>query len=181
MNFSSKYTRFLRLPTFLCCFLISGCAAKNLIFLVAIDGVNTNENISFSLNNSECLEVESESQHFYESSGFHLPSNAQIILSCDDHGGFHNDGEYYLVFDTTPEAISTYLNSPAWSTTWQNGIIPQEIGSRTALSRWNPGVFSSLEVSYIVENRNTILPFHNGRLMIIDLSNSRVYYSQWDY
>ena len=134
-----------------------------------------------SLNDVRCLEIEDEAQHFYESSEFEMPANAQIVLSCDDHNGFHWDGEYYVVFDTTAEVIEAYLESSLWNAKWQNGVVPEEISSNTALSNWDRSTFTSSEVWYLAENRNTMLPFHNGRLLVILPNENRVFYSQWDF
>lgn len=134
-----------------------------------------------SLNGVRCLEIEDEAQYFYESSGFQLPANAQIILSCDDHSGFHWDGEYYIVFDTTAEEIKKYLETSLWGTTWKKGSVPQQISFHTGLSRWEGSKFNSSSIWYLAENQNTNIPFHNGRLMVIDPEKNRILYSEWDF
>jgi hypothetical protein len=134
-----------------------------------------------SLNGTECLEIDDERKHFYESSGFRLPADAEIVLSCDDHGGFHGDGEYYLVFDVTEQDIQSYLQTSFWNQEWQRGAVPKEVSFHTALSKWANNTFNSSQIWYIAENRNTMIPFHNGRLMLIDTRINRVFYSQWDF
>jgi hypothetical protein len=88
-----------------------------------------------------------------------MPQDAQIILSCDDHSGFHWEGEYYIVFDTATRDIATYLETSAWQTQWQRGEVPDDISSQIALSRWEESNFDS-QISGILlklEARDRIL------------------------
>lgn len=134
-----------------------------------------------SLNNVRCLEIQNQAQHFYESSEFQLPEDAQIILSCDDHSGFHWEGEYYIVFETTAQNINAYLETSPWGNQWQNGAVPELIRSRIALSRWQDSSFNSPNLRYLVESSATEEYPGNGRLMVIDSEKNRVFYTEWNY
>ncbi|HEY9641540.1 MAG TPA: hypothetical protein V6C57_13715 [Coleofasciculaceae cyanobacterium] len=134
-----------------------------------------------SLNGVRCLNIEDEAQYFYESSGYQLPTDAQIILSCDDHSGFHWDGEYYIVFDTSNEKVKKYLETSLWNTTWKRGPIPQKISFHTGLSKWENSKFDSSSIWYLADDQNTLIPFHNGRLMVINSEKNRILYSEWDF
>lgn len=144
------------------------------------------ESSETSLNGVRCLEIEDEALYFGESSGVTLPEDAQILLSCDDHSSFHWDGEYYFVFDTSPEEARAYLETSLWNENWQEGPVPEVIQRRTGLSDWAEGRFNSTEVWYVAENRSPgASDFYerwwNGRAMIIDPENGRVFYTVWDF
>lgn len=135
----------------------------------------------YSLNGAKCLEIENQAQAFYKSSGLKLPEDAQIIESCDDHGGFHGDGEYYLVFDTTPEEISKYLKTTPWNNQWQQQPVPSSISSRTGLTEIAAATFESSDIWYVATGKDGAIPYHNGKLIAIDPQKNRVFYSQWDF
>jgi hypothetical protein len=134
-----------------------------------------------SFNGVRCLDIQDEAQHFHESSSFQMPRDAQIVLSCDDHSGFHWEGEYYIVFDTTARDIATYLESSPWQVQWQRGKIPDDIISRIALSRWKESNFDSSGLWYLLESRGTQAYDSNGRLMVINPEMNRVFYTEWNY
>jgi len=143
-----------------------------------------------SLNGVRCLAIEDEFQYFQEYSEFNLPPNAEIILSCDDHSSFHWDGEYYIVFDTTEKYINFYLETTPWRKNWKRGPVPDRIASITALSDEFPEIYNSREVWYVAQDRSQNRDqtkesyfyngFFNGRLIVIDPKNNRVFYSHWD-
>lgn len=157
--------------------LVSAVAASTIIGLCSC--TRAPERRSF--NNVRCLEIQNEAQRFYESSGFQLPPDAQIVLSCDDHSGFHWEGEYYIVFDTTSRNIATYLETSPWQIQWQQGKVPADISSQMALSQWEERNFDSSDLWYLVESRGTPSDSGNGRLMVIDPEENRVLYTEWNY
>jgi hypothetical protein len=117
----------------------------------------------------------------YESSGFQLSSDARIVLSCDDHSGFHWEGEYYIVFDTDARNIATYLETSPWQVQWQRGKVPSNIRSDIALSQWEESDFNSSELWYLAQYTGTRLNFGSGRLMVINPERNRVFYTEWNY
>lgn len=137
----------------------------------------TGEPIQKSLNGFRCLHIEDEFEYFHESSEIMMPLDANIILSCDDHGGFHWEGEYYIVFSTSNENISSYLDVSLWDLSWSKGPVPEDI-RHTALADNFSDIFESSEIFYVVQGHHQ---FYNGRLMVIDPSQSKVFYSQWDF
>lgn len=143
--------------------------------------------IKLSLNGVRCLDIEDESQYFYDSSEFKMPTNAEIVISCNDHSGFHRDGEYYVVFDTTNQYINNYLQSRLWEISWKRGPIPDTVTSKTGLYKKFLEDFQSPNVWYLVEDRFPVKEsqpaniFHNGRLIMINPDKKRVFYSQWDF
>lgn len=139
-----------------------------------------------SLNGVRCREIENEADYFQQSAEVSLPKEAEIVLSCDDHSGFHQDGEYYVVFDTTTEAASMYLNTPLWGEEWQQGPVPEVIRDNLGLSKWEGAAFDSDRIHYVAVNQsrqNTSLyeRWWNGRLLVVDVNNRRVFYSKWDF
>ena len=165
-----------------------GCFGLVMLFVIGIVGsigyqkvAGQNDKTKYSLNGVRCLEIENQAQAFLESSGLQLPTNAQIIESCDDHSGFHWDGEYYLVFNTTSEEIEKYLQTTPWNNQWQKQPVPSDISSNTGLSNVFADVFESNDIWYVATGKDGAIPYHNGKLMVIDTERNRVFYSQWDF
>ena len=162
-----------------------GLVALSVIGITGFVGYHTvagqDDEVEYSLNGGKCLEIENQAQAFYQSSGLKLPSDVQIIESCDDHGGFHGDGEYYLVFDTSEKQISEYLKATPWNSQWQQQPVPREISSRTGLEEIAADTFESSNIWYVATGKDATIPYHNGKLMVIDPQNNRVFYSQWDF
>ena len=152
-----------------------GCFGLVALSVVGITGLVGYQRVVGQDNEAECLEVKNEAQAFNESSGLKLPDDAQIIESCDNHGGFHGDGEYYIVFDTSKEKIDKYLQTNPWESQWQKQPVPQDISFRTGLTEIYANIFESSDVWYVTTGES------NGKLMVIDPSKNRVFYSQWDF
>lgn len=180
-NFIRYLLSFIRVTTL-------GCLGVVTLSAIAITGfigyqkvVGQNEETRYSLNGVRCLEIENQAQAFLESSGLKLPTNARIIESCDDHSGFHGDGEYYMVFDTTPEEINKYLQTTPWNNQWQKQPVPSDISFRTGLTKIYADTFESNDIWYVATGKDGAIPYHNGKLMVIDPQLNRVFYSQWDF
>lgn len=165
-----------------------GCFSLVVLSIIGITGfigyqrvVGRDNEAEYSLNNVRCIEIANQAQVFYNSSGLELPSNAQIIKSCDDHGGFHGDGEYYVVFNTSKEEIDKYFQTNPWDSQWQKQPVPKDISSRTGLTEAYADIFESSDIWYIATGEDGAIPYHNGKLMVVDLIKNRVFYSQWDF
>ena len=174
-NFTRYLLSFIKITTL-------GCLGLIALFVIGITGfvgyqkvVGQNDKIRYSLNGVRCLEIENQAEAFYKSSGLKLPNNAQIIESCDDHSGFHWDGEYYLVFDTTSEEINKYLQTTPWNNQWQKQPVPHDISFRTGLTKIYADTFESSDIWYVTTGE------FNGKLMVIDTERNRVFYTQWDF
>ena len=137
--------------------------------------------VDYSLSGTKCRKIEDKFQYFYESSGFKMPANAELVLHCDGRGGFHGDGEYYSVLDVqSRQDIDYFLKTVPWDTSWQKGPIPDNIALYTALSDEFPDAFNSSRVLYMIEGTNFGKTLSNARLIVIDPQNNRVFYSEWD-
>lgn len=138
---------------------------------------------------------------FRNYTGLRWPAEARVVRSADSHGGFHGDGEYFLVFDTDPATLTRWLSGPAPWGDWHSGPIPGEIGSHcifgSAGVTWGtpaagPGrycgdeelvrLLGSARVWYSARERgDSSLRWHNGDLLIIDPEAGRVWLSVWDW
>src|SRR4051812_612026 len=76
----------------------------------------------------------SDSAFFLRATGYHIPPSAKIISSGDTHGGFHGDGESYIVLETDRETLDDWIRgTPPWGVaSWQTGPVPTEIGFHCA-------------------------------------------------
>lgn len=176
--------------TFLAKFFGAGCITIMAILTLSILGLiaffSFGYSPEYSLNGVRCIEIDNEIEYFQESSEFNIPNNAEVILSCDDHSGFNWDGEYYFVFDTTPQRAASYLEETPWDATWQQGPVPEVIRDNIALTDWADEQFESANIWYLAENNsrpNTSLyeRWWNGRILVVNLESGRVYYTKWDF
>jgi hypothetical protein len=141
---------------------------------------------------------------FTEVTGLPWPNTAKLVAVGDTHGGFHGDGELYLVFDVDQETVAKWLTatSPWDSGKWQRGPVPTEIGIQCGFGQQSPvslkdqmgreeylggsaeirSLLAARENWHVARSRGPKdMPWHNGNLLVIDLSRSRVWLSSWDF
>ncbi len=133
--------------------------------------------------------------------GLWWPSNARVIARGDDHGGFHGDGEFYVVFETDEQTIQKWLSGSApWGQEWEQGPVPGEIGFHCSFgtlgASWSTvngesryrgdeelvRLFSSNQTWYAARERgSSSLRWHNGDLFIVDPQAKTVWFCVWDW
>jgi hypothetical protein len=140
---------------------------------------------------------------FERVTGLDWPSNATIVSSGNDHGGFLGDGEFHVVFDVDQLTIDNFLAQQPRKplSQWQFGPVPTEIGfhcrfgtAGVAAVSINDGptnysgdpelenVLGSSQVMYSAHERCCdSLRWHNGTLLVVDPMNRRVWLSVWDW
>ena len=141
---------------------------------------------------------------FTELTGLPWPRSAKVIACEDTHGGFHGDGEFYLVFQTDKGTLKGWLaKPPPWKgKTWVSGPIPSEIGikccfgpsgedvdwvsddrgSRYAGDRKLVRMLSSRRIQYVAkETCCASMRWHNGQELIIDVEAAKVWLCIWDF
>ena len=115
------------------------------------------------------------------------PESAMVVTAGDDHGGWHGDGEFYLVFETDKETLVRWLaQKPPWGgTEWKSGPVPDDISGHcfTAVSNgsdYHQGLVNR-HVRYCAHDfKFADMPWHNGKLLAIDPNAGRVFLSWWD-
>ena len=146
--------------------------------------------------------VADPSREFTQFTGLEWPSAASIVSVADDHGGFIGDGEFHIVFDADRETLERWLaESPPWDQTeWKPGPVPGEIGFHCTFGLGGIGtgtthggqslyfgnpelvqLLSSRQIRYAADSHCGDSCWHNGALLVIDPTNSRVWLSQWDF
>lgn len=132
--------------------------------------------------------VEDPGGEFTEYTNIPFPSSAKIIAVGDTHGGFHGDGEFYLVFDADIAEIASWLGQPPpWNQPeWLAGPVPYEIAGRClADATWSESVkrhFEATTTKYVaVDSKQSSIPWHNGQLLAINMETGRVVLSRWDF
>ena len=120
---------------------------------------------------------------FSEITSLTVPATATIVASGDTHGGFHGDGELFIVLDVGPDVIQKWLDSPPpWGhTAWQSGPVPDEIlGHCLDLPR---ETIPTSGAKYIVAKDHQVssIAWHNGQLLILYLEQGRAILSDWDF
>ena len=134
--------------------------------------------------------------------GLAMPEDATVVRTADNHGGFHGDGEFYLVFKTDRATLENWLaEPPPWGKRWQAGPLPSEmtyqnmfgwefdfsaVEGQAAVDPTKPDraayAFNSPSVRYSAEERCCEgTPWHNGSLLIVDPESGYVWLSVWDF
>jgi hypothetical protein len=107
------------------------------------------------------------------------PSNARIVACGDTHGGFHGDGEFYLVIEVDRATMERWLKCPPpWGISWMRGPIP-----RRGRFGGVPGaeeVHESRETWSTVRDREPRWNWTHYDVLIIDPSTNRVWLSVVD-
>jgi len=142
---------------------------------------------------------------FQNRTGLKLTDSTFNLAGADTY--FPHEGEYSIVFKTTPSQIEAWLkNTPPWGNEhWTVGPIPHEIGIACQFSfsdRVGVGISRDGKKSYsgdknleslLNDNTNYYvfredcckdqpdLRFHDGALLIIQPHTKMVYYSNWNY
>ena len=140
---------------------------------------------------------------FESETGLTWPSSAVIVSSGDDHGGFHGDGEFHVMFEVDDATVNKLLAKKPASplSDWTKGPVPTEIGcnclfgtTRVSALSHNGGltrysddpelddVLGATAIMYSAHERCCdTLEWHNGTLLIVDPRNRRVWLSIWDF
>lgn len=59
--------------------------------------------------------------------GKRIPYSSKILESYDTHGGFHGDGEYYVVFQLTNEQYKKFLKDVFVDSNWEKMPLSNDI------------------------------------------------------
>jgi hypothetical protein len=139
---------------------------------------------------------------FVKITGLGWPASAKVLAVDDDHGGFQGEGEFYLVFDASPETLKQWLARPApWRATWQQGPVPHDIAGHCGFGFRNGGtldadaearyaegwdhvraLLTSKNIWYVARERCCeSLRWHNGELLAVEPGTGRVWLSSWDF
>ncbi len=117
--------------------------------------------------------------------GLWWPSNARVIARGDDHGGFHGDGEFYVVIETDEQTIQKWLSGSApWGQECEHGPVPDEISYHCSFGDYSVSwrTFNSNQVWYAAKERCcSSLRWHNGDLFIVDPQAKTVWFCVWDF
>ena len=168
------------------CFLVVVCAGLPLVFF---PGRSVKQGIS-------------SPQFVLSATGLSVTDGWVEVASGDEHAGFMGDGERFAIFQLTQAAFDEFVGSAApWSTQWQEGPVPGEIGLHCKFgtdgvafggATGQVGSYSgneslvqllgSQEVLFDAKERCCdSIPWHNGHLMVIDPSSKKVWLSVWDF
>lgn len=141
---------------------------------------------------------------FALATGLSCPKVVSLIDTEDNHSVYNGDGEFYLIMECDPETTHRWLSSrPFWGLSqWHRGPVPAEIGfhchfgaSETMGYSTIPDgseeyfggsaeireVLSSPKFWYAAEDKCPSIPYHQGRLLVVDPESGRVWYSDWKW
>jgi hypothetical protein len=140
---------------------------------------------------------------FERETGLALPSNASVVSSGDEHGGFLGDGEFHVVIAVDEATIDRILESQPKSplSEWRSGPVPTEIGFHCSFGtdgvaamsvdggpthysgdRVLVNVLGSSEIMYSAHERCCdSIAWHNGTLLVVDRRGGKIWLSIWDF
>ncbi|HUE15631.1 MAG TPA: hypothetical protein VMR25_15800 [Planctomycetaceae bacterium] len=132
--------------------------------------------------------VKDPAVEFTEYTKLQWPGSAVVVTVGDDHGGWHGDGEFRLVFDADKDTLVRWLaQKPPWGDAeWKSGPVPDDIAGHCFVALSNgpdhrQGLADS-HVRYCAHDfKLSNIPWHNGKLLAIDPNAGRVYLSWWDF
>jgi|GEM_PF-4449205 len=125
------------------------------------------------------------SEYFQRASGMLLPADAEIVYSREDHRSMNGDGYFVCIFDLNDEGINRLLEQRIWGQDWAVGQPLDIIRRHCCDDRFqNEPIWERDDVHHLAQNmspNNDILPWHNGRIFIIDSEAGRVWFGDWDF
>jgi|GEM_PF-3092920 len=121
---------------------------------------------------------------FTQITGLEWPETAKIISVRDTY--FMTEGEYELVFEADHNVLQTWLSKPPpWELNeWQSNSSPlslHEWSLRLHLDGTGAGGENAWYAAKELCCSGKGLEWHNGNLLVIDLSSNTVWLSIWDY
>ena len=124
--------------------------------------------------------VKDPGKDFSDMTGIPWPPNATVVLVDDSHGGFHGDGEFYIVADVSSETLLRWLEmEPPWGVrAWKRGPVPHEIAFHSELE----ADLSSPTIWYAARERGAgSIRWHNGDVLAFDPERGRLWVTAWDF
>ncbi len=129
----------------------------------------------------------------------------EVVLTGDTHGGFGNDGAFYIILKVERDVVNDILRAkPPWGKSkWQSLPFPIPVIACAYCGYENGVLFvrksefssdKSSEIIYSVKSTNLFFvardntknpsnsrKWDNAELLIIDKTSSTIWYSEWDY
>jgi hypothetical protein len=125
---------------------------------------------------------------FKHYSAYSLPASAQVQAASDDHRGIQHEGFYHIIFDASPEDIKSLLEQRTWQKCeWSSGPVNDASRTKHRLGRLRGGddfpvPWSSQAIQFISQNRgHDSLPWHRGRIFVVNRKSGRVWFTDWNY
>ena len=118
---------------------------------------------------------------FQHLTGLDLSPSSTLNTAYDDHGGIFGDGETLLAFNTAPEiAKGIASRQPPWDQTdWKTCPVPNTIQSN-CLNASRDFMNDENAVYAAVPKGPSRMPWHNGRLLVINVETNQIYLFCWD-
>lgn len=114
------------------------------------------------------------------------PVSAQVIEFSDDHGGFHGEGIFWIVFRLERAELESLLSRPVWGgLEWKDPPITENLLSlvKDRLPRTAASCPSSApgEMKYVAQQLVKAAGWADGRVMLVDPDSCTVWFSQWNW
>ncbi len=110
---------------------------------------------------------------FLTFTGWHLPSDAEVVFAENTHSGFHHDGHYTLVIRTSPETVANWIDTEG-EDAWQQFPLPSELESRFRDVPYREGTLWRS-----ISSEDDAEWWHRGSIVIVDPGTGRVWIHSW--
>jgi len=112
-----------------------------------------------------------------------LPHSASVILFEDGERSMNGDGVFTVVFEVNHGDLRALLQSAPFGGSWETGPVPAEIKQSFFENEFKlKAPWHATNTKYVAQDRGPKhLPWHNGRLFIVEPDSRRVWFGEWDY
>lgn len=116
-------------------------------------------------------------------SGIRLPNSATIEYLEDGDLAWNGDGVYSMTFSINDVDLKTLLQSSPFGGTWQPGPVPSKIREAYFENDFKRNAsWRTPDVFHTAQDRGPNgMPWHNGRIFMVDRNAKRVWFGEWDY
>ena len=124
-------------------------------------------------------------EYFQHNASMIFPDNGVIVHHFRQRNSFNGDGEFVCIFDLDEDGINRLLDQRIWGQEWVAGQPLEIVRSHFSDEQFkNDAIWQRKDIRHLAQNRspnNDFLPWHNGRIFIIDTQARRVWFGDWDF
>ncbi len=113
-----------------------------------------------------------------------LPNSAMIeYLEDGERALMNGDGVYSVIFQINDADLGMLLQSSPFGGTWDLGPVPSKIRDAYFENDFKRNApWQAAHIVHTAQDRGPKgMPWHNGRIFMVDRNAKRVWFGEWDY